>query len=49
MQPRLENLLPACERPRYIGRAESASPATGNYSVHVQEQERLVGEALAVE
>jgi len=46
MQPRLENLLPACERPRYIGRAESASPATGSYAVHVKEQEQLVQEAL---
>ena len=49
MEPRLENLLPRCDRPRYLGRAESPSPATGNYAVHVREQERLVREALTVE
>src|SRR5207302_6738766 len=49
MQPRLEDLVPACERPRYIGRAEAPRPATGNYSVHMQEQERFVKEALAVD
>jgi 2-oxoglutarate decarboxylase len=49
MQPRLENLLPACERPRYLGRAESASPATGNYPAHVQKQEQLVREALTID
>jgi len=48
MEPRLENLLPRCERPRYAGRAESASPATGSYAVHKQEQERLVREALTI-
>ncbi|HVS81701.1 MAG TPA: hypothetical protein VHE60_08190, partial [Pyrinomonadaceae bacterium] len=46
MESRLENLLPRCERPRYIGRAASASPATGSYAIHLQEQERLVKEAL---
>jgi 2-oxoglutarate dehydrogenase complex dehydrogenase (E1) component-like enzyme len=49
MESRLENLLPRCERPRYVGRAASASPATGNYAIHVHEQERLVKEALTVE
>jgi 2-oxoglutarate decarboxylase len=29
-------------QPRYIGRAASASPATGSYKVHVQEQEAIV-------
>jgi 2-oxoglutarate decarboxylase len=48
MESRLENLLPRCERPRYIGRAESASPATGSYAVHMQEQGRLVSEALII-
>jgi len=46
MESRLENLLPRCDRPRYIGRAESPSPATGSYAVHVKEQERLAQEAL---
>ena len=48
MESRLENLLPRCERPRYVGRAPSASPATGSYAVHLQEQERLVQEALSI-
>jgi 2-oxoglutarate decarboxylase len=46
MESRLENLMPRCDRPRYAGRAESASPATGSYAVHLKEQERLVKEAL---
>jgi len=49
MESRLENLLPHCERPRYIGRNASASPATGSYAVHVQEQERLVKQALTLD
>ena len=49
MESRLENLLPRCERPRYIGRDASASPATGSYAVHLQEQERLVKDALIIE
>jgi 2-oxoglutarate dehydrogenase E1 component len=48
MEPRLENLLSRCQRPRYIGRAGSASPATGRYAVHQMEQERLVKEALMI-
>ncbi len=49
MESRLENLLARCDRPRYVGRAESPSPATGNYAVHVREQERLVQEALVID
>ena len=49
MESRLENLLARCDRPRYVGRAQSPSPATGNYAVHVREQERLIREALTVE
>ena len=48
MEPRLENLLPRCERPRYVGRAASASPATGSYTIHQLEQSKLVQEALAI-
>jgi 2-oxoglutarate dehydrogenase E1 component len=48
VEQRLENLLPACERPIYVGRAASASPATGSYSIHQAEQAKLVAEALAV-
>ena len=49
MESRLENLLPHCDRPRYIGRAESPSPATGSYAVHVKEQEKLINEALTLD
>jgi len=48
MQERLENLLPACERPRYVGRSASASPATGSYSIHQKEQAELIADALSV-
>jgi 2-oxoglutarate dehydrogenase E1 component len=48
VEPRLEKLLPACERPIYVGRAPSASPATGSYTVHQLEQARLIQEALEV-
>ena len=48
MQERLENLLPACQRPRYVGRSASASPATGSYSIHQKEQAQLVADALSV-
>ena len=50
---RLESVLVeldgACKRPRYVGRAEAASPATGNHARHVREQEALVNEALTIE
>jgi len=48
MESRLENLLPGCERPRYVGRTASASPATGSYAIHLREQKRLVSEALSI-
>ncbi|MGO1119322.1 2-oxoglutarate dehydrogenase E1 component [Rhodovibrionaceae bacterium A322] len=35
-------------RPRYAGRASSASPATGLHSRHVAEQKQLVDEALTI-
>jgi 2-oxoglutarate dehydrogenase E1 component len=46
VQERLENLLPGCERPHYVGRSASASPATGSYHIHQKEQEDLVADAL---
>ncbi|MFN2578384.1 MAG: multifunctional oxoglutarate decarboxylase/oxoglutarate dehydrogenase thiamine pyrophosphate-binding subunit/dihydrolipoyllysine-residue succinyltransferase subunit [Pyrinomonadaceae bacterium] len=49
MESRLENLLPHCDRPRYVGRTASPSPSTGSYAVHVKEQQRLVSEALTIE
>ena len=49
MEGKFEDLIPRGDLLRYVGRAESASPATGNYSVHVREQEKLVGEALTID
>jgi 2-oxoglutarate dehydrogenase E1 component len=36
----------AAKRPRFAGRAEAASPATGLYKRHAEEQTRLAAEAL---
>lgn len=33
-------------RPSYVGRPEAASPATGSFYCHVQEQNRLINQAL---
>jgi len=49
MEERLTNILSACERPRYVGRTASASPATGSYHIHQKEQSELVTQALSVE
>jgi len=47
---RIEKVLAALEakakRPRYIGREEAASPATGSAKLHQQQQETLVKQAL---
>jgi multifunctional 2-oxoglutarate metabolism enzyme len=48
VEPRLMNLLPNCDRPIYVGRTASASPATGSYTTHELEQTKLVQEALAL-
>ncbi|HEV7266226.1 MAG TPA: 2-oxoglutarate dehydrogenase E1 component [Falsiroseomonas sp.] len=36
------------KRPRYVGRCEAASPATGLAKIHQQQQEKLVREALGL-
>lgn len=46
VEPRLMHMLPRCDRPFYVGRAASASPATGSYTIHELEQRRLVDQAL---
>jgi multifunctional 2-oxoglutarate metabolism enzyme len=46
IEPRLVNVMSKCERPGYIGRAPSASPATGSYTIHQLEQAQIVREAL---
>jgi 2-oxoglutarate dehydrogenase E1 component len=47
---RIEQALAAlairAKRPRYVGRPEAASPATGMYKRHNQEQAKLIDEAL---
>jgi 2-oxoglutarate dehydrogenase E1 component len=43
----LAGLDMAAKRPRFAGRAEAASPATGLFKRHVEEQAHLVAEALA--
>jgi 2-oxoglutarate dehydrogenase E1 component len=46
VEPRLAGLLEGCERPFYAGRAASASPATGSYTIHELEQRKLIDDAL---
>ncbi len=48
VEARLTNLLPDGERPRFVGRAASASPATGFYTTHELEQTELVQDALGL-
>jgi 2-oxoglutarate dehydrogenase E1 component len=43
----LQGLDIAARRPRFAGRAEAASPATGLFKRHVEEQAHLVADALA--
>ncbi len=51
-EPRIEDVLGALgragQRPRYIGRPESAAPATGLLKSHLKGQAKLVEEAIAV-
>jgi len=42
----LAGLDVAAKRPRFAGRAEAASPATGLFKRHVEEQTHLVADAL---
>jgi 2-oxoglutarate dehydrogenase E1 component len=46
MRPRLEALLRTGQSLRYVGRAASASPATGSYTIHQLEQQAFIKEAL---
>lgn len=49
MEPRLRELLPASVALRYIGRAESATPAEGSLAEHAFEQARIVKQAFDAE
>ena len=42
----LRDLAVTCKRPRYIGRPEAASTATGFLKTHLREQQALIDEAL---
>jgi 2-oxoglutarate dehydrogenase E1 component len=44
---RIRSALPRGASLRYAGRRESASPATGSYKIHVEEEAELVREAFA--
>ncbi|HYE72404.1 MAG TPA: hypothetical protein VEF04_03700, partial [Blastocatellia bacterium] len=46
MRPRLEAILGSRRKLRYAGRAASASPSTGNYTVHQREQQQILKDAL---
>jgi 2-oxoglutarate dehydrogenase E1 component len=52
VERRIEDVLSganvAAKRPRYIGRPASASPATGSYRKHNEQQAKLVNDALTV-
>jgi 2-oxoglutarate dehydrogenase E1 component len=43
----LSGLEVAAQRPRFVGRSEAASPATGLFRRHVEEQAQLIAAALA--
>jgi len=47
IRDRLKRSLPKNGRLRYIGRAEAASPATGSYRIHEEQEAEIVGEAFA--
>jgi 2-oxoglutarate dehydrogenase E1 component len=49
VESRMEQLLPESSRLRYVGRSASASPATGSYTIHNLEQEKLVSDSLNVD
>jgi 2-oxoglutarate dehydrogenase E1 component len=49
VEPRLSGLLPEGSTLSYVGRAASASPATGSYAIHHLEQEDIVHRALSID
>jgi 2-oxoglutarate decarboxylase len=46
VEPRLRQILPEGVGLRYVGRAASASPATGSYAIHELEQKQIVEESI---
>ena len=45
-EPRLRSIMPEGVSLRYVGRAPSASPATGSYAIHELEQKQIVDQSL---
>jgi 2-oxoglutarate dehydrogenase E1 component len=48
VEDRINQVLPAGKRIRYVGRTASASPATGSYTIHNLEQAKLVSDSLTL-
>lgn len=46
VEDRLREIMPEHMSLRFVGRAASASPATGSYAIHELEQKKIVEEAL---
>ena len=46
VEPRLRQILPEGANFRYVGRAASASPATGSYAIHELEQKQIVEQSI---
>ena len=49
VEQRLRDIAPENVTLRYVGRAASASPATGSYAIHELEQRKIVDESLIAE
>ncbi len=48
VEPRLREILPDSATLTYIGRSASPSPATGSYTIHGLEQEKIVNDTLGL-
>ncbi|MEE8557307.1 MAG: 2-oxoglutarate dehydrogenase E1 component [Myxococcota bacterium] len=48
VRDRIRRCLPEGAELRYVGRRESASPATGSYKLHLEEEQEFVQEAFAL-
>jgi 2-oxoglutarate dehydrogenase E1 component len=49
VENRLKRILPSGATLRFVGRAASASPATGSYSIHELEQKQIVERSLNID